>query len=86
MTVHSILIFCYIILTKYNNKKHSRTECTNQHQQKQEKKKKNKGTVYFDMFGDMETTKSEFKFGDKVRISKHKRKAFALTAIYIQKM
>lgn len=38
------------------------------------------------MFGDMETTKSEFKFGDKVRISKHKRKAFALTAIYIQKM
>lgn len=28
MTVHSILIFCYIILTKYNNKKHSKTEMT----------------------------------------------------------
>lgn len=38
------------------------------------------------MFGDMETsTKSEFKFGDKVRISKHKRKALALTAIIYSK-
>ena len=39
------------------------------------------------MFGDMETTKSEFKFDDKVRISKHKRKALALILqSYIQKM
>lgn len=41
----------------------------------EESKKRNKGTIYF-MFGDMHTKiKPKFKVGDKVRISKCKRKA-----------
>ena len=37
-------------------------------------KKKNEGTVYFNLYGDMETSKQKpkFKIGDKVRISKYK--------------
>lgn len=43
----------------------------------EESKKRNKGTIYFNMFGDMHTKiKPKFKVGDKVRISKCKRKAF----------
>ena len=39
--------------------------------------KKNKGTVYFNLYDDMETsTKPKFKVGDKVRISKYKSKRF----------
>ena len=42
------------------------------------KRKKNKGTVYFNLYGDMATlsSKPKFKIGDKVRISKYKRKVF----------
>ena len=41
-------------------------------------KKKNEGSVYFNLYGDMETLKQKpkFKVGDKVRISKYKRKVF----------
>ena len=43
-------------------------------------KKKNKGVVYFNLHGDMEhsqlPSKAKFKIGDKVRISKYKRKTF----------
>ena len=40
-------------------------------------KKKNKGTVYFNLYGDMRQPKlPKFKVGDKVRISKYKRKVF----------
>ena len=41
-------------------------------------KKKNEGVVYFNLYGDMETLKQKpkYKVGDKVRISKYKRKVF----------
>ena len=40
-------------------------------------KKKNKGTVYFNMYSDMESlAKPKFKVGDKIRTSKYKRKTF----------
>ena len=41
-------------------------------------KKKNQGVVYFNLYGDMETSKQKpkFKIGDKVRISKYKRNVF----------
>ena len=41
-------------------------------------KKKNEGTVYFNLYGGMETSKQKpkFKVGDKVRISKYKRNVF----------
>ena len=40
--------------------------------------KKNEGTVYFNLYGDMETSKQKpkFKIDDKVRISKYKRNVF----------
>ena len=41
-------------------------------------KKKNEGTVYFNLYGEMNQTSSKPKFtvGDKVRISKYKRNVF----------
>ena len=41
-------------------------------------KKKNESTVYFNLYGDMQqlSSKPRFKVGDKVRISKYKRKVF----------
>ena len=52
------------ILTKHNNTKHSNTEMT----PTEASKKKNMGTVYFNTFGDMHTTKKpKFKVCDKVR-------------------
>ena len=41
-------------------------------------KKSNKGTVYFNLYGDMKqvTSKPKFKVGDKVRVSKYKRNVF----------
>ena len=41
-------------------------------------KKKNESTVYFYVYGDMKqlSYKPKFKVGDKVRISKYKRKVF----------
>ena len=39
---------------------------------------KNESTVFFNLYGDMEqlSSKPKFKVGDKVRISKYKRKIF----------
>ena len=39
-------------------------------------KKKNEGIVYFNLYGDMNENESKpkFKIGDRVRISKYKRK------------
>ena len=41
-------------------------------------KKRNESTVYFNLYGDMEqlSSKPKFKVGDKVGISKYKRKVF----------
>lgn len=41
-------------------------------------KKKNEGTVYFNLYGDTVqlSSKPKFKVGDKVRISNYKRKLF----------
>ena len=41
-------------------------------------KKKNQVIVYFNLYGDMEqvSSKPKFKVGDRVRISKYKRKTF----------
>ena len=41
-------------------------------------KNKNESTVYFNLYGDIEqlSSKPRFKVGDKVRISKYKRKIF----------
>ena len=39
-------------------------------------RKKNEGIVYFNLYGDMEQLTPKFKVGDKVRISKYKRKTF----------
>ena len=41
-------------------------------------KKSNEGTVYFNLYGNMEqvTSKPKFEIGDKVRISKYKRNVF----------
>lgn len=62
------------ILKKYNNTKHSTTKMT----PVEASKKKNRGTVYFHTYGDLRAppTKPKFKIGDKVRISKYKRKIF----------
>ena len=40
--------------------------------------KKNEGTVYYNLYGDMmqSLSKPKFKVGDRVRISKYKRKVF----------
>ena len=62
------------VINKYNNTKHSSIKMT----PIETSKKTNKGTVYFNLYGDMELSKlpSKFKVGDKVRISKYKRKVF----------
>ena len=41
-------------------------------------KKKNESAVYYNLYGDMKqlSSKPKFKIGDKVRISKYKRKVF----------
>ena len=62
------------ILKHYNNTKHNSTKMT----PIEASKKKNEGIVYFKLYGDMEISKQKPKFeiGDKVRISKYKRKVF----------
>ena len=62
------------LVNQYNNTKHSSIKMT----PVEASKKKNEGTVYFNLYGDMETSKQKpkFKIGDKVRISKHKRNVF----------
>ena len=62
------------ILKQYNNTKHSSIKMT----PVEASKKNNEGTVYVNLYGDMETSKQKpkFKVGDKVRISKYKRNVF----------
>ena len=62
------------LVKEYNNTKHSSIKMT----PIEASKKKNQGTVYLNLYGDMETSrqKPKFKVGDKVRISKYKRKVF----------
>ena len=57
-----------------NNTKHSSIKMT----LVEASKKKNESTVYFYLYGDMKqlSYKPKFKVGDKVRISKYKRKVF----------
>ena len=68
------LDFLTKILKQYNNTKHSSIKMT----PTEASNKKNEGVVYFNLYGDMETSKQKpkFKIGDKVRISKYKRKVF----------
>ena len=62
------------ILKQYNNTKHSSIKMT----PTEASKKKNKGIVYFNLHGNLTqlSSKAKFKVGDKVRISKYKRKVF----------
>ena len=62
------------LVNQYNNTKHSSIKMT----PVEASNKKNEGTVYFNLYGDMETSKQKpkFKVGDKVRISKYKRNVF----------
>ena len=62
------------ILKRCNNTKHSSIKMT----LVEASKKKNESTVYFYLYGDMKqlSYKPKFKVGDKVRISKYKRKVF----------
>ena len=60
------------LINKYNNKKHRSIKMS----PKEASLKKNEGRVYYNLYGDMEQPLlvSKFKVGDKVRISKIKRK------------
>ena len=62
------------ILKQYNNTNHSSIKIT----PTEASMKKNKGTVYFNLYGNLKqlSSKPKFKVGDKVRISKYKRKVF----------
>ena len=62
------------ILKQYNNTKHSSIRMT----PTEANKKENEGVVYFNLYGDMETssTKPKFKIGDEARLSKYKTKPF----------
>ena len=58
------------LVKQYNETKHSSIKMT----PVEASKKKNQGTVYFNLYGDMDTlsSKPKFKIGDKVRKSKYK--------------
>ena len=62
------------LVKEYNSTKHSSIKMT----PTEASKKKNEGIVYFNLYGDMNENESKpkFKIGDKVRISKYKRKTF----------
>ena len=61
------------ILKQYNNTKHISIKMT----PIEASQKKNEGIVYFNLYGDTKpSSKPKFKVGDKVRISKYKRKVF----------
>ena len=62
------------ILSQYNNTKRSSIKMT----PVEACKKKNESTVYFNLYGNMAqlSSKPRFKVGDKVRISKYKKKVF----------
>ena len=62
------------ILKQYKNTEHSSIKMT----PVEASKKKNESTVYFNLYGNMEqlSSKPRFNIGDKVKISKYKRKVF----------
>ena len=62
------------LVKQYNNTRHSSIKMT----PTEASKRKNQGVVYFNLYGDMKTSKQKpkFKIGDKVRISKYKRNVF----------
>ena len=62
------------LVKEYNKTKHSSIKMT----PTEASKKKNEGTVYFNLYGDMKplSAKPKFKVGDKVRIIKYKCKVF----------
>ena len=62
------------LLKQYNNSQHSAIKMT----PVEASKRKNESTVYFNLYGDMDqlSSKPRFKVGDKIRISKYKRKVF----------
>ena len=62
------------LLKQYNNTKHSSIKIS----PVEASLKKNQGIVYFNLYGDIElsSAKPKFKVGDRVRISKYKRKTF----------
>ena len=62
------------LVKEYNKTKHSSIKMT----ATEASKKKNEGIVYFNLYGNTQasSTKPKFKVGDKVRISKYKRKVF----------
>ena len=62
------------LVDEYNETKHGSIRLT----PVEASKKKNQGTVYFNLYGDIEALKQKpkFKIGDEVRISKYKRKVF----------
>ena len=62
------------LVDEYNETKHGSIQLT----PVEASKKKNQGTVYFNLYGDNEALKQKpkFKIGDEVRISKYKRKVF----------
>ncbi|XP_068748815.1 uncharacterized protein [Montipora capricornis] len=62
------------LVKQYNNTKHSSIKMT----PVEASDKRNEGTVYFNLYGDIEplSAKAKFKVGDKVRISKYKRNVF----------
>ena len=76
-TIQNNTIWCNIIdklVDEYNETKHGSIRLT----PVEASKKKNQGTVYFNLYGDIEALKQKpkFKIGDEVRISKYKRKVF----------
>ena len=76
-TVQGNTQYLYVLLKlvkEYNNTKHSSIKMT----PIEASKKKNEGTVYFNLYGDTEqlSSKPKFKVGDKVRIGKYKRNVF----------
>ena len=62
------------LVKEYNNTKHRSIGMT----PVEASKKKNEGSVFLKLYGDMKTQRSlpKFKVGDRVRISKYKRKVF----------
>ena len=76
-TVHGNTVYLDIvpkILKQYNNTEHSSIKMT----PVEASKKRNESAVYLNLYGNIEqlSSKPKFKIGDKVRISKYKRKIF----------
>ena len=60
------------LVNQYNNTKHSSIKMT----PTEASNKKNQGTVYFNLYGNLKplATKPKYKIGDEIRISKSKKK------------